>query len=318
VQREIKIGSVSWINETPNPVWAAVKAKLLDPAWLVKTYIGLVATANPPAPSAIEDFRAFQGDKQFRALTYCHIRVTIDDGSWKITAFEVLDAVHDPGWTPPFKVSRYPTTGVFTLLDGWNAFTQAWSGQYHQGEASPLSLVNTQARHNNTTITSIPTTETVLVNSLIKFRAGSFTDQVGIKTVGCPYHVPWVWCETVLTYASGRFMLYGRGSVFPSHAWYIDGKQVMQRAQVSDSNFPSKRVPILGPPPGVPVPYMGPRLSIPNPLSIDVGTLAIYPVLSRGAPAAGPQATLTAESGLTGSVETHPYTVSGGPVVTFP
>jgi hypothetical protein len=317
MQRELAVGSVSWINETPNPVWWAIKAKLLDPAWLVKTYIGLVATANPPPPSNIDDFKAFQDGRQFRALTFCRIRVTIDDSSQSVTAVEVLDAVRDPGWTPPFKVSSYPTTGVFTLLDGWTAFTRVWSFQYHQGEASPLSLVNTQARHNNTTITSISPDETMLVNSLIKFRAGNFTDEVGTKTVGCPYHVPWVWCETVLTYARGNFNLYGRGSIFPSHAWYLDGQQVMQRAQVSDTSFPSKRVQILPVPPSIP--YMGPRLPpIPNPLSIDAGGLAIYPVLSKGAPATGPQVALSADGGLTGSVETHPYTVAGGPVVTPP
>jgi hypothetical protein len=129
-----------------------------------------------------------------------------------------------------------------------------------------------------------------------------------------------VWCETVLTYFGGTFKLYGRGSVFPSHAWYLDGKQIMQRAQVSDTSFPSRQIQILGPPPGMPVPYTGTglRLSIPNPLKIDVGLLALYPVLSKGAPATGPQAPLTADSGLTGSVETHQYTVSGGPVVMPP
>jgi hypothetical protein len=92
---------------------------------------------EPSTPSNIDDFKAFQNGKEFRALTYCHIRVTIDDSSQQITAFEVVDAVHDPGWTPPFKVSSYPTTGIFTLLDGWNAVRQVWSFQYHQGEASP-------------------------------------------------------------------------------------------------------------------------------------------------------------------------------------
>ena len=40
--------------ETPHPVTLAAEAKLLKPAWVVKTYIGLVATSNP-APGERED-----------------------------------------------------------------------------------------------------------------------------------------------------------------------------------------------------------------------------------------------------------------------
>ena len=46
MQRDIKVGSISWINELPNPVWFSGKAAILDPAWVPKTYMGLAATAN--------------------------------------------------------------------------------------------------------------------------------------------------------------------------------------------------------------------------------------------------------------------------------
>lgn len=249
---------------------------------------------------------------------YCHLRLTLDDRSQAVTAFEALDAVHDQGWTPPFRVARYPSIGALGILDGWESFKQAWSYQYQQGEASPVSVVNTQARHRNTTISSIPQAETVLVNGMIKFRAGQHTDRVGTETVGCPYHVPWVWCEMALTYANGQLKFYGRGSIFPSHAWYLDGKRVMRRDQVGDTTFPSRRIPVIGPPPSMPAPYFGPRLSIPNPLGIDVSRLALYSVLSKGASAIGPQTPQNADRGLPGSVETHPNTVSGGPVMTHP
>ena len=89
----------------------------------------------------------------------------------------------------------------------------------------------------------------------------------------------------------------------------------MQLPQVSDTSFPSKKVQFPPVPPSVP--YFGPRLPpIPNPLSIDVGALAIYPVLSKGASAMGPQTALFADNRPTGSVETHPNTAPGGPVVT--
>jgi hypothetical protein len=65
----------------------------------------------------------------------------------------------------------------------------------------------------------VPVDETVLVNAVIKFRAGQHTDSIGIQNVGSPFHVPWVWCELLRTHRFGTFTLYGRGSVFPSHAW---------------------------------------------------------------------------------------------------
>jgi hypothetical protein len=78
----------------------------------------------------------------------------------------------------------------------------------------------------------------VLVDGIIKFRAGANTDRVGVESVGCLYHVPWVWCETALTDDGSRFKLYGRGSIFPTHSWYLGGTQVASKAQVGDASFP--------------------------------------------------------------------------------
>lgn len=315
MQRELTVGSVSWIESTPNPIWLAAKAKFLEPAWVPKTYVGLIATANPTPPPTIADFPTFQRGKEFRALTYCRIRVDIDDARQTIAGLKVLQAVHDPGWTPPFRLRRYPSIGVLGFLDGWNAFKQAWSFQYYQGESSPLSLVATQALHKNTSISAIPPEETVLVNSLVKFRAGAHTDKIGIETVGAPYHVPWVWCETALTFVGGQFKFYGRGSIFPSHAWYLDGQRITFVQQVGDSSFPSTQVPLIGPPPGLPAPYFGPRLSVPDVFSIDVPGLVLYPVLSKGASAVGPQVPVDADRGLLTPVDEHPYTAPAGRLV---
>jgi hypothetical protein len=304
--QEIKVGSISWINERPNPVWFSGKAAMLDPDWVPKTYLGLAATANQMPPDPLNDFLAYQKEKDFRALMYCHLRVTIDDSTKQISKVEVLDAVHDPGWTPAFKARNYP----LALL----ATTEAWSFTAHQGEASPISLVATEARHKNSAITAIPGSEKVLANGIIKFRAGANTDRIGVEKVGCPFHVPWVWCEMVLTYVGTTFKLYGRGSVFPTHCWYVDGAKVATQDQVGDSSFPSASV--TYPPPWVPYPV--PRITIPEPLTIDVRALRLYPVLSKGAPAGGPQASLSADAGQTGAVDTHPFTVNGGALVTFP
>lgn len=308
MQRDIKIGTVSWINEKPNPIWFSGKAALLEPDWVPKTYIGLAATANQPPPDRLADFPGYRKGKDFRALMYCHLRLTIDDQTRRVNKVEVLDAVHDAGWTPPFRVREYPLTGARF----WDR--DIWSSTWHAGEASPISVVRTEARHPNSAIT-IPASERVLVNGLIKFRAGANTDRVGVKSAGCPYHVPWVWCEMALTYDGTRLKLYGRGSVFPTHHWYLDGAKVAAQAQVGDATFPSPP-PIVVPPASVPYPAV--RIAVPRPLTINVTALKLYPVLSKGAPASGPQTALSADAGRAGAVDGHPHTVSAGAVVTHP
>jgi hypothetical protein len=310
MQRDLKIGSVSWINEKPSPIWFSGKAAALEPDWVPKTYMGLVATANQPPAASIADFATFRKGKDFRALMYCHLRVTIDDRSQQITTIEVLDAVHHPGWTPPFRVRDYPLSG----LKFWDK--DIWSFDWHAGEASPISVVRTEARHPNSAITTIPGGEKVLVNGLIKFRAGPNTDRIGVgASVGCPFHVPWVWCEMALTYDGSRFNLYGRGSIFPTHCWYLDGVKVATQNQVGDLTFPSAPTTVFPPPS---LPFNVPRISIPHPLTINVTALRLYPVLSKGAPASGAQIPLASDAGRTGAVDTHPNTVSGGAIVKRP
>ncbi|MGO8855862.1 MAG: hypothetical protein ACLQO1_09150 [Steroidobacteraceae bacterium] len=55
-----------------------------------------------------------------------------------------------------------------------------------------------------------------------------------------------------------------------------------------------------------------------NPLAIDVEGLRIYPVLSKGASAYGPQVPLSADAAATGSVESHAHTVTRCPLLTYP
>lgn len=309
MQRGVKIGSISWINDSPNPIWFSGKAAVLDPDWVPKTYMGLAATANTPPPASLTDFSKYQSDGDFRALMFCHLQLDIDDTTQRLTSLKVIEAIHDPGWTPPFKVRNYPLSG----LRFWDS--DIWSNKWHAGEASPISVVRTEARHPNSALGDIPSGETVLVDGLIKFRAGAHTDKIGIESVGAPFHVPWVWCEMALTYAAGNLKLYGRGSVFPTHTWYLDDNQVMSVPQVSDSSFPSKQL-LIGPPAWVPIP--APRISVSRPLTIDVERLNLYPVLSKGASDSGPQTSLDADKDRKGVVTTHPNTVAGGSVKTHP
>jgi hypothetical protein len=314
MQFEVKFGSVSWINKDPNPIWLAAKAELLAPEWVPKTYIGLVATANDAPPAQIDKVIEFQDTKQFRAFTHCHIGVTVDDATKKVTKVVSIQSITNPGYTPPFSLARYPSAGVGSIMDGWQALKATWSFASHAGEESPLSGSATLGRHANTSITAIPASETVLADMLIKFRAGAATDNLGVNVVKCPYHVPWVWCETVLTYQHPKALkLYGRGSIFPTHTWYLDGKQVMSKAQVGDLQFPKRA--LVSAAAGYVPPQLG---SIKNPFAINVPALALYPVLSAGASSYGPQTSLTGEKGLPGSVDSHPNSAPAGGVQTYP
>ena len=79
----------------------------------------------------------------------------------------------------------------------------------------------------------------------------------------------------------------GRGSIFPSHAWYFDDKRVKTVGQVGDVSFPVTRV---GPLPiaqirRMPGPFAAHLRALPPPaLTIATGSLKIYPVLRRGHP----------------------------------
>ncbi|MBX2883097.1 MAG: hypothetical protein KTR32_24300 [Granulosicoccus sp.] len=66
----------------------------------------------------------------------------------------------------------------------------------------------------------------VLAHVFIKFRAGEATNKLGLNEAHSPYHVPWVWCETMMVKHRSELKLFGKGSTFPGHAWYVNGKQI--------------------------------------------------------------------------------------------
>jgi hypothetical protein len=279
---DLTVGSISWIHADSHPVSFAFQALTQTPHWIPKTYMGLAATANPTPPNEIADFKSFQAQKQFRALLYCHFTVELDPTTNAVGSFNVLDAVHDPGWTPPFDKSKFSSTKLMNN-------SSMSDPNFYPGEASSISLVNTRARHANTVLPPTPKNEVVCVNALIKFRAGSHTDSIGVSDdVGSPFHVPWVWCELLLTYDRGIFKLLGCGSIFPTHYFYIEGKKVLAQEEVADLSFPKKGA-----------------------LTINESALNLYPVLSKGALASGPQTSLAAETGLSGPVRRHLYTADG-------
>ena len=277
---EPTVGAVAWIDHSSMPISSSFQVLRATgtAGWVAKTYVGLAATSNPPPPDPLPDFPAFRSLRQFRALMYCKCQIDVQDST--LRRFTVLAAVHDPGWTPPFDRGKYQAT----YLRFWDKNLS--DPNFYAGEASPLSVVFTEAMHPNSTFGPLPSTESALVNGIIKYRAGTHTDDIGLKSVGCPYHVPWVWCEMLVTYGAGTIKFYGRASKFPSSAWYFQGKRVTQVMQAGDTSLAA---------------------------SSGVTTMNIYPVLSAGAPSTGPQSPLSLETELKGSIETHPYTVAAAP-----
>ena len=302
---DVTIGTVSWINGAPNPMTFAGEATLYSPDWVPKTYLGLVATKNSDPGERIADFPVLRKGKDFRAMTFAHLTFEADEQTGAISNFSLVDSFYDPGYTPPFKLRKWPTA-MFSFDKNVFSFT------YYAGEASPLSDIVARKRHPNSTITGVPASETILVNGMVKFRAGKHTDDVGVNTVGAPFHVPWVWCEVLATFAAGKVKLYGRSSVFPSHAWYLDGKRVAKSNEIGDATFPKQRLI----PRSMPRPIASGLWNAPNPLAIDVESLILYPVLSAGASAAAAQTPLDADKGLTTPVDQHPNAVKAITMVT--
>jgi hypothetical protein len=252
--------------------------------------VGLFATSNPPPPAKV-NFSSLRASQQFRSMAFCRFEIEIDAGD-KVSDFKVLEKFVDGGFTPPFDIGKVPSALIGALFEGGAG--EILDRQFHPGEASISSNVVTQSRHPNAEISTIPPSQAVLVDSLVKFRAGAHTDDVGIKIVGAPFHVPWVWCEMVLTYAgSGRFNVFGRGSSFPSHAWFVNDEIVARMPETGDTTFP--------------------RLLGPGTSGIDVPKLRLFPVLSAGAPGTGPQSSNTKEAG---PVTVHPNAAPAGTPVT--
>lgn len=116
---------------------------------------------------------------------------------------------------------------------------------------------------------------------------------------------------------------YGTGSIFPSHAWYLDGRRVFSQAQVSDKSFPTYSVTVpLDDTLVLLSPYESIRRSapqLPGSLSTDSNrivthSLNLYPVLAKGAPSGGDQAPKSEPDKTKGPVYGHPNTVPAGSV----
>jgi len=213
---EINLASISWIDRKGLPkvgFWFVAGASV---SWYRRVIMGLVATANPEPPKSLENVEAYQKTQQYRALLSC----TLFGGPRQRIGAQQID----PGYTPPFDKSTIPALErPFAPIPDDKVF--------YAGESSPVSGIVIGKLHPSSTL-SIPSGSSVQLSALIKFRAGEHTDAIGIsKDVASPVHVPWVWCEYALVSSGSRQCLICNGSVFPSHAWYVNGRQVGKNLQ---------------------------------------------------------------------------------------
>lgn len=278
----IKVGSVSWIHQQVTPVTFLSDGKMLEPNWVPQTYIGLYATSNAAPPASL-DFPVYRKSKEFRAMTYAELIVEISDDD-KVVSVTVADSILDPGWTPPFDRTITLLTRVY-VPDKSMADTSFYAGELGLG-----SSVLPRIQHCNTTMSVKVPQENLVASALIFFRAGKHTDDIGVDVVKCPYHVPWVWCEWLVTYKAGKFTMYGTGSIFPTHTFYAQGKSFAQQDEPTDSRF---------------------TRSWRHPLTIDTSALRVYPVLTTGAPAAGKPQVADTTNSAKGPATSVPYAASG-------
>jgi hypothetical protein len=223
-----------------------------------------------PAPAAL-DFPAYQIEA-VRAMTFAELEVETSDDKSKVLSVTVIDSILDPGWTPPFDRTITLLTRVYVPEPSMA------DPAFYAGELGLGSSILPRIQHRNSTFAMKVAQDELVASGLILFRAGKHTDDIGVKTVKCPYHVPWVWCEWLVTHKAGKFTVYGTGSVFPTHSFYAQGVCFGQQDEPTDAKF---------------------TRSWRHPLTIDTSALRVYPVLTTGAPASGAQVADTT-NGATG------------------
>jgi hypothetical protein len=240
---DIEVSTVSWIDRnlmssfsgTPSPFSGA-------DGWLDFLCYGMSHTANPEPPDVVRAQKAAATlAKKYRSFTTFSIQLQIGaDGKFEaVRRLPNSDLVSDPGYTPPFDSDwelwkGLVGTALLVADVGLPKKMHEEATRYSPGEISSLSqIVLPGAQWQNKGVSPLAYSsikvnpgEVILGHSLIKFRAGTVGDYIGVVGMGCPNHIPWVWCETILAYKdSNNLVLYGAGSAFPCHAFYVDGRR---------------------------------------------------------------------------------------------
>ena len=308
---EVRVGVLGWIDVGgPWPIRSGGSfSALLDQAasgqgrdnskGIMRTYMGLMATANTPPVASPLDFKGYEKTKNFRAMIWA--RLAFDDGKPGQTGpvgasyvgGEAASRIVNPGYTPPVDLSK---VGVMGYIPPWLKQQRAHVADQtpYPAEASPLSEIYLEQVHPNSVLGAPAPNERLVASGLLRFRAGPHTDAVGLSDANSQYHVPWVWAEFQLTsLGGGRVRLRGASSQFPTVAWYLgDVQQQPVHRQTTDSGFH--------------------YTFLTN--EVETAPLVIWPVLAAGAPRSMPEPSLDDDAKFKGQVKPVtqlPYTCPG-------
>ncbi len=253
--RELDVRSCSWIDRerVENTILLFLKEKLKrsftgKTPWSYLVALGLAFTANTKPPDSLDDkedpwtIKGTRFFRQYRAMMM-----------WRWGRCLAGDKL-DPGWTPPVLegpgweqwIDRLVPVLGRKLLENVNkkidiesylklcqdkenaTNLKSLAKKYSRGEKSEnISSIKWNGWHPNSYLVKCmqcKENEEVLLNAVIKFRAGKTVNTMGIL-LGSKHHVPWVWCEHALVKKDSEYWLHMAGSKFPSHTLYVNGRK---------------------------------------------------------------------------------------------
>lgn len=238
----INVCSISWIDRDRMSPFVSMPLNIFSAdSWLHQLCYGMRHTANDTPPEHYNGagyIPSYALGRQYRSLTSFFVELDLDQKGalQRFRRAPVMPLVLDAGYTPPFDsgwelFKGEVGTSILSVDKTLVVKMHEEATRYSPGEAGSLSQIIVPTDWQSTAIKplagstiKVAANETILAHCLIKFRAGKVGDFIAIAVMGAPNHVPWVWCETILTYAAPKtLVLYGRGSGFPSHAFYCQG-----------------------------------------------------------------------------------------------
>ncbi|WP_431262002.1 hypothetical protein ACQ859_17590 [Roseateles chitinivorans] len=272
----IEIACVSWIDIENIPQPAFYKP-IFD--WESAVALGLRATSNP-RPTGPFVRASTIAKKHYRGLSASRLVKTAEGAVFR----EVGGDLSDPGYTPPFDAQ---ILGVNYSVEKMTALV-AWlttDKEFHEGEKHQQSSIVSGKLHRHSVLADDIHRHggndfRVIVNALLKFRAGRYTDEVGIEKAGSKFHVPWVWHEFALVeLGKYNYKFFGRASRFPSHKWYIAGQEVGYVPQMAVLASPGDPMLRAGLPKDVPIELVSSQCDGPvgkHPNALAPGELIVF------------------------------------------
>ena len=152
------------------------------------------------------------------AESMADVAVSVNEETDRMIACAISNPVTSGGWSPPVDTRIVPSLSAQQVA--------SWidDGKYHEGEMADWSAICVHKQHPNTP-NAVRQGEEIVLEGLIRFRAGAHTDNMGITEAGSPFHVPWVWSDVSVVYlGKGKFRAHALGSAFPTHKLFIDGE----------------------------------------------------------------------------------------------